>query len=69
VATAAGEDGNMVAVALPLCFFIQTLVTLITAQNPGKCSIELLTNTAKYPEQLVKFQFAENVRKNINICV
>jgi hypothetical protein len=50
VATAAGEDGNMVAVALPLSFFIQTLVTLITAQNPGKCSIQFLTNTAKYPE-------------------
>jgi hypothetical protein len=50
VVTAAGEDGNMVAVALPLCFFIQSLVTLITAQNPGKCSINLLTQTAKYPE-------------------
>jgi len=40
VATAAGEDGNMVAAAVPLCFFIQTLVTLITAQNPGKCSTD-----------------------------
>ena len=69
VATAAGEDGNMVAVALPLCFFIQTLVTFITAQNPGKCSTQFLINTATYPEQGVRFYFAENLRKNINICV
>ena len=45
MATAAGEDGTMVAVTLPLCFCIHTLVTLISAQNTGKHNTELLANT------------------------
>ena len=69
MATAVGEDGKMVAVLLPLCFCIQTLVTLITAQNPGKPNIELLTKTVRYTEPRVKFQFTEKVKKNINLSV
>jgi hypothetical protein len=59
VATAASEDGKMVAVILPLFFSIQALVTLINAQNPGKCKLR---------EKHESKSIYENC-KDVNVCV
>jgi hypothetical protein len=71
VATAAVEDGSMVALTLPLFIFcLQALVTLIAAQNPGKFSMHLLIPTFKDPETRVQYHFMEKLGRVLirNLC-
>jgi len=47
VATAASEDNNMATIKSPLLvLFLQALISLAIAQNPGECNLHFSVITA-----------------------